>query len=161
MISFKFDLSKLVKGISKSESTLQNNKTNLLRNIGESLKASTSRRFSQSKEPDISHSGRTWVKGVKSSGKTLLDRGNLKNSINYNVKGNTVNIGSNLIYARIHQLGGVIKAKNRGLLRFKINGRYVSKKKVTIPARPYLGFSKFDEREFERLAVKLFKISFK
>ena len=38
-------------------------------------------------------------------------------------------------------------------MRFRINGRWVSKKevKVTIPARPFLGVSEEDEEEIKKL----------
>lgn len=47
-------------------------------------------------------------------------------------------IGSNLKYARIHELGGVIKAKNVPFLRFKVDGHWVSVKEVKIPQRSYI-----------------------
>jgi len=45
---------------------------------------------------------------------------------------------SNVVYARIHELGGTIRPRTKKYLRFKVNGKWVSKKEVTIPARPYL-----------------------
>jgi len=58
-----------------------------------------------------------------SSGKkTLIDTARLQNSVTARAEADRVVIGSNVVYARIHQLGG--KA-----------GR---NKKVKIPARPYL-----------------------
>lgn len=47
-------------------------------------------------------------------------------------------IGSNVVYARIHELGGVIRPKVADYLRFQINNKWVTTKKVTMPARPYL-----------------------
>ncbi|MCE1186213.1 MAG: phage virion morphogenesis protein [Rhodocyclales bacterium] len=47
-------------------------------------------------------------------------------------------LGSNLVYARIHELGGTVKAVRAKYLRFRTQGRWVSKRQVTIPARPYL-----------------------
>jgi len=47
-------------------------------------------------------------------------------------------IGSNLKYARIHELGGVIKAKNAPYLKFYVDGHWVSTTQVTIPQRPYI-----------------------
>lgn len=58
------------------------------------------------------------------SRKILIASGRLKNSITQSVQERTLTIGTNLRYARIHQLGG--KA-GRG-------------RKVRIPARPYLVF---------------------
>lgn len=48
--------------------------------------------------------------------------------------------GSNLVYARIHQLGGTIVPKNADALRFSLGEEVVTAKSVTIPARPYLGW---------------------
>lgn len=62
--------------------------------------------------------------------KMLIQSGRLKNSITYKVSGNTLTIGSNLIYAAIQHLGGV--AGRRG--PFKKKGG----KRAVIPARPYL-----------------------
>lgn len=47
-------------------------------------------------------------------------------------------IFSNIIYARIHELGGVIRPKKGKCLKFQIGGHWVMVKKVKIPARPYL-----------------------
>ena len=64
--------------------------------------------------------------------------GQLRTSTVYKVMGNRVVIGSNLKYARIHEFGGVIKAKNSPFLVFKIGKQWISVKQVTIPARPFL-----------------------
>lgn len=47
-------------------------------------------------------------------------------------------VGSNLKYARIHELGGVIKPVRAEYLCFVINGEFVMTKEVHIPPRPYL-----------------------
>jgi phage gpG-like protein len=41
-------------------------------------------------------------------------------------------------YARIHEMGGTIRAKGGGWLRFKGNKGWATVKSVDIPARPYL-----------------------
>jgi phage gpG-like protein len=65
--------------------------------------------------------------------------GRLARSVTFAVEPNLVRIGSNVIYARIHQLGGAIVPKNKKFLRFPIGGgQFVFTKKVTMPARPYL-----------------------
>ena len=64
--------------------------------------------------------------------KILIQSGRLKNSINYEVGGNTRTIGTNLKYAAIQQEGGV--AGRRGPFKKKGGRRPV------IPARPYLVF---------------------
>ena len=57
--------------------------------------------------------------------------------------------GSNLVYARIHQLGGTIKPKNAEALRFMLGEETVTAKSVTIPARPYLGWGDDEVRTVE------------
>ena len=47
-------------------------------------------------------------------------------------------VGSGLKYARIHELGGVIRPKNFRYLHFFVKGEEVFAKKVTIPKRPYI-----------------------
>ncbi len=54
--------------------------------------------------------------------KTLIDKARLQNSITARAQSDRVVVGTNVIYARIHQLGGEA-GRNR---------------KVKIPARPYL-----------------------
>jgi len=49
-----------------------------------------------------------------------------------------VQVGTNLRYAAIHEYGGIIKAKNKPFLVFKIGGKLIFTKSVQIPARPYL-----------------------
>ncbi len=49
-----------------------------------------------------------------------------------------VQVGTNLRYAAIHEYGGIIKAKNKPFLVFKIDGKLIFTKSVQIPARPYL-----------------------
>ena len=47
----------------------------------------------------------------------------------------SVKLATRSVYARIHQFGGIIKAKTAKYLKFKINGSWISKKQVTIPKR--------------------------
>ena len=47
-------------------------------------------------------------------------------------------IGSDLKYAAIHQYGGVIKPVKAKALHFKVSGQWVTVKKITMPARPYI-----------------------
>lgn len=64
--------------------------------------------------------------------KILQDTAALKRSIHRHITANALEIGSALVYARIHQKGG---QAGRG-------------RKVRIPARPFLVFQDEDEREF-------------
>lgn len=128
------------------------------RQVGEALASSTIRRFSEQRDP----SGRPWkplsavtVFGSLSFTKKgqvtkrserqargrliLIQSARLRNSISSNVAGTKAYIGTNVKYARIHQMGGMA---GRG-------------KKVSIPARPFLGVSENDQEEIVRIVTRV------
>ncbi len=80
-------------------------------------------------------------------GKTLIDHGHLRDSYTHNVTngGDSVEIGSNMVYAAIHHYGGKIVPKTAGALHFQIGDRHIIVKSVTMPARPVLGIDEQDE----------------
>jgi phage gpG-like protein len=86
----------------------------------------------------------TFIKGIvlrKLSGEVLNRRSShLANSITVETIENrqAVSIGTNIIYGRIHEFGGVIRPVNFDYLHFKVNGNWVMTKEVNMPARPYL-----------------------
>lgn len=47
-------------------------------------------------------------------------------------------IGTNTIYARIHEYGGVILPKTKKALKFKIGDKWVITKRVVMPERSFL-----------------------
>lgn len=48
-------------------------------------------------------------------------------------------VGTDKIYAPVHEFGATIRPKSAdGWLRFKVNGKWVTTKKVEIPRRPYM-----------------------
>jgi phage gpG-like protein len=84
--------------------------------------------------------GNTWepsVRALETGGTTLVDHGNLRDSITPNVfaDGSGVEHGSNMIYAAIHQFGGKA-GRNRA---------------VTLPARPFIGISPDDESQINAI----------
>lgn len=84
--------------------------------------------------------GKAWP--ANRTGTSVLHKsGTLARSIDYLVSGESAVIGSGLIYARIHQQGGTIRAKNKKALQFRVGNRFVTRKSVRIPPRPYLGLS--------------------
>ena len=101
--------------------------TDVFDEIGLMLVESTQERFQDGVGPD----GVAWEtsqRAEKNGDKTLLDRGHLRDSITYIPSRDSLEVGSNMIYAAIHQLGGEA-------------GRNHS---VVLPARPYLGISDDD-----------------
>lgn len=124
--------------------------------LSEAARASTLRRFKDTKGPD----GKKWTaskRAEEENGTTLTDTARLKNSIK-SVSGDAgFAVGTNTIYAATHQFGDertiTIRAKTSKGLRFKINGHWYRKNKVTvhvnIPARPFLGLSEEDMLEIK------------
>lgn len=127
------------------------------RQVGETLVSSTIRRFAEQRDPE----GRPWkplsavtVFGALSFTKKgqvtkrserqtrgrliLIQSARLRSSISSSASGSKAFIGTNVKYARIHQLGGDA-------------GR---SKKVKIPARPFLGVSDSDQQEIERIVTR-------
>ncbi len=140
MPQLRFDLKDLFK-VSDGLKRLGGETEVFMRRIAQTLTASAKERFVDETDPE----GNKWKKGVKNGGQTLTLSGLLRRSITNTSDDKTAVIGTNRIYAGIHQFGGVITAKKSKCLRFKINGREVFAKSVVIPARPFLGVSETDK----------------
>lgn len=114
------------------------------KNVGEHLLNSVKDNFENESAPDGTRwktlSSATRDQRSKKYGNApvtiLRASGDLMNSINMQASNDDARIGSSLVYAAIHQLGG---DAGRG-------------KKVIIPARPYLGLSSGDEEEIFAIA---------
>jgi phage gpG-like protein len=138
------------------------NKSEVLKIIGNVGVEESHTIFDESGSP--AGSWKPSLRAAITGGKTLLDRGKLRASINYEIRGaSQVAIGTNDIRAAIHQFGGIIRAKAGGYLRFKLAGggatamgayqtvgghrrkNYGSPwrmvKQVTMPARPFLAWT--------------------
>lgn len=89
--------------------------------------------------------------------KILNDTGTLKNSVSVRgaggsvqgIDGDEVTLGTNVPYAAIQNFGGTIIPKNGKTLAFPgLGGAMIFAKKVTIPARPFIGINQTDEEDF-------------
>jgi phage virion morphogenesis protein len=110
--------------------------------IGMSLVVSTQRRFEEGKAPD----GSPWppsVRALAEGGKTLIDTARLMQSQTYEASYSGVAVGTNVIYAAIHQLGGEIH-----------RGSHV----IRMPVRAFLGVDDDDEREIVAIAEDWLRI---
>lgn len=123
---------------------LGNNPRPVLNDIAALGESSTRLRFRLQRSPD----GQRWKPSIRAQltgGSTLTKDGHLSGSISSNVGKDFAEWGVNRIYARIHQEGGVIKAKAGGALKFRIpGGGFAVVKAVRMPARPYLGVNDDD-----------------
>lgn len=105
--------------------------------------------------------GAAWKPNRAGRTPILYLSGALARSIDYAVSGLSAIIGSGLVYARIHQEGGVIVPKSASSLVFSVGNRLFRVKKVTMPARPYLGLSGEDRSELVQAAVAYLRGLFK
>lgn len=131
------------------------------RAIGVALVDTTQRRFDSGREPF----GAPWHKlnpayaQIKKGPGILRASLNLDLSVTFQVSGLKITVGSNRIYAAVHQFGATIKPVRAKALAFRLGGAgvgprggkrtttfLVRAKSVTIPARPYLGFGPADQR---------------
>jgi HK97 gp10 family phage protein len=66
-------------------------------------------------------------------------KGFLVSQVDVRREGNSILVGLwGVVYAAIHEFGGMIVAKTAKALRFQIDGKWIFTKKVMMPARPYL-----------------------
>jgi len=126
------------------------NTTPVMRAIGVGLVANVHDRFQRGSGPG----GAAWpalnpaYAAIKRGPGILREsgmRGGLMGSITSRAGSNSVEIGSNKIYAAIHQFGGIIRPVSASKLRFPLLGGLVAVDQVEIPARPYLGIDREDE----------------
>lgn len=122
--------------------------TPLMERFGIVLETSTIERFDNERAPD----GTPWLPSLRAKatgGKTLTDTARLKQSVRFIASPDQVEIGTNVIYARVHQEGATIRAKGDGRLKFRLAGGlgFRSPRQVVIPARPFLGVSADDQEE--------------
>lgn len=82
----------------------------------------------------------------------LVKSGGLLDSIDHTVKGDSVEVGSSKEYAAVHQFGAIIVPVEAKNLVFTIGGTLIFAKKVTIPARPWLGLSAQNRLDLRDLA---------
>ncbi|WP_043062106.1 phage virion morphogenesis protein [Brucella anthropi] len=130
-----------------------------LKNIGEYESRVTRRRFIDEKDPE----GNPWkdlnplyAKTKKGPGKLRGETRSLSQIV-YQVASDSVEIGSNEVYARIHNEGGTIVPKNAAALVFSMGGQTFKVKSVTIPRRQFLGISTADLDEIQAIVQDHFE----
>lgn len=136
----------------------------MYQDIGLALITSTHHRWDRGVAPD----GSPWPPSLRvlaHGGKTLILTSRLYRSITGNASDSGVEIGTNVVYAAIHQFGGTIqKAARTAVLHFKTNKRTgasrfakpgkadrarkaaIGAHSVGMPARPFLGLDQDDPR---------------
>ena len=143
--------------------------------IGARLETSTRRRFETETGPDnlpwkpsrasYDRGGSGFHPlggGHQDRGQTLTDTGRLRASITRRLRDDAVEVGTNVVYAAIHQFGGktpprTIRPRNRKALAWPGAPhpvRSVRHPGSRMPARPFLGVSGSDERALLRIVSR-------
>jgi len=131
----------LTEALLKIEGLAEAPRHELTDGIGRLVQEQTRRRIEEEK---TSPAGQPW-KANRAGTSILYDSGALYRSIDYISDADSITIGSGLIYARIHQEGGVIKPRYGNALKFWWESagfvQFAVVKQVTMPRRQYLGLS--------------------
>lgn len=115
--------------------------------IGESQ---TRRRITDEKTgPD----GQAWPPNLEGTSILLRSGQHLLATVAFVAAETEVEWGSSWEFAHVHQFGATIKPKTADRLVFTIGGKKVGAKKVTIPARPFVGVSEANAHEIEEILV--------
>lgn len=131
MLTFKFseDISRKLESAIKATTDL----SPALATIADIMRGNAVLSF----ESEIGPDGLRWNESERArrdGGKTLTDKGHLRQSIVAASDNRSAVAGTNLIYAAIHQFGGAMRGRQSS------RSQNVPKARV-MPARPFLGFS--------------------
>lgn len=100
---------------------LRGDMTPAMQIIGRALKTGAHLRFRAQQAPD----GTPWEKSMRAQGaeggQTLRLSSRLRNSLRWEATRDSVTIGTNVVYAAIHQFGGIIRAKKGPFLAIPVS----------------------------------------
>lgn len=123
-------------------------KEEMLEDVGFYLENEMRKRFASGTDVD----GKSWLKLKLRKGKPLRDTGRLMGSLGTaKIRGNSVSVFSNLVYAGIHDNGGIITPKASKMLAWKIGGKSYFAKSVTIPQRKFSGISDKNKTDLRKI----------
>jgi phage virion morphogenesis protein len=156
-----FDLKEVdaVKKLLAGASLNSADRARLLGSIGVEMEARTRERFDTKKSPDgdswkaLAQKTAAYYAGKGWSARSILTgEGTLRDSVTSEVKGGAWSVlaGATMEYAAVHQFGAEIKPKSAKALFVPGYGML---RKVTIPARPYIGVSAEDAKAIEEAAA--------
>lgn len=126
-----------------------------MREIAGMMEFAVRERFERSEDP----SGKPWEPSQRArqqGGKTLVDTAALLSSIASDNDRFSAVVGTNLVYAAIHQFGGTIRARNSRALNTPFGPRGA----VNMPARPFLGFGPYEVQEIETILENHLRTAF-
>ena len=118
------------------------NRAPLMRNISGTMYSAVMQNFADGGRP-------SWL-GIKyREGKPLVDTGTLRGSISEDSGNEHAMVGTNLIYAAIHNFGGTIRPRNAKALAIPTGNGVAMVKQVTIPKREFMTLTPQDESDIE------------
>lgn len=121
--------------------------------IGAIGQSQTHRRIDEEKTgPD----GQAWPPNREGTPTLRRTGQNLRERISWSASATHAEWGAEWEHAHVHQFGAVITPKNKQALKFMLGGRFVVAKKVTIPARPFLGISDDNARQLLQIVTDHF-----
>lgn len=98
--------------------------------------------------------GTPWKRTREGAPALFVTGAHLARSIDHAVSGMQAEWGTGWIGARVHQFGAVIKPVNGNALKFTSGGETYFRKKVEVPARPYVGVSAKNAEEMQAVAAR-------
>lgn len=129
------------------------NAEELMTAIGSLGDSQTRRRIEEEKTaPD----GSPWKPNHEGTSILMQSGQHLLASLAWTASADQAEWGATWEYAHVHQNGMTIVPKDAKALFFSVGGKPVTAKKVTIPARPFLGISSENEREIIELVTDHF-----
>lgn len=126
--------------------------TPAMKEVSGVLETGTRVRFETGADPE----GRPWVpsqRAIEEGGRTLTDTGALLGSIAAAFDATGAIVGTNLVYAAIHQFGGTIRPRP-GSGKKALNTPFGPRGAINMPARPFLGFGPYEVEEIEDILTR-------
>jgi phage gpG-like protein len=120
--------------------------------IGAVLVANTMTRFETGKGPG----GIAWLPSIAAKlrgGQTLVETGRLRSSFTSQVVGDSVEWGTNVVYAAVHQFGHSFSHQAFRAAERKGFGLPFAESIVTLPARPFIGVDDNDVADMKEVLV--------
>ncbi len=152
-VSFTFDQSALEGALKAVGQLVTFDGAALMENIAALGESQTRRRITSEKTaPD----GTQWKANLEGTSILLQSGQNLIASVAHTSTGDEAVWGASWEYAHVHQDGAVITPTTASALQFKIKGKTVHAKSVTIPARPFVGISAENRAEITDLVTDFF-----
>lgn len=150
--TIRIDTDPVVRGLARLRE-LGRDLTPVMDEVGAMLVTSTQQRFETGTAPD----GTPWPvsgRARRQGGQTLVDDGRLRDSITHDPGADAVTVGTNVVYAAVHQFGATITPESAQALAFPgPDGGTVFAQQVQIPPRPFIGVSDADEAEIGNIVA--------